>query len=238
MDVSGNHDRENQNVVMFKRHNALNQQWDIVYLDALEAPIKDGEWWAEFGVYCAKEFSIVSKMPSSRYLDVRDNNVLINQRSGRPSQKFIFDCTSRTIVNVATKKSITFSNNQVNVSSTTSEWTQLFRYKGEMIVNVKGKVVQVDANKDREGQNVGVGKRMGTRNQKWTFVYTDQEDPMKKKTEEEFGFHFGRPFYIVSNMCAGRAIRVNGRNLVLSTKTNSSSMQFFFDQKTRTLKSW
>lgn len=25
MDVSGNHDRENQNIVMFKRHNALNQ---------------------------------------------------------------------------------------------------------------------------------------------------------------------------------------------------------------------
>jgi hypothetical protein len=61
---------------------------------------------------------------------------------------------------------------------------------------------------------------------------------MKKKTEEEFGFKFGRPFYIVTQMCSGRAIRVNGRNLVLSRKTNSSSMQFFFDQKSRTIKSW
>jgi hypothetical protein len=117
----------------------------------MDAQIKDGEWWAEWGMYCAKEFSIVSKMPSSRYLDVVGDNVLINQRSGRPSQKFMFDCTSRTIVNVATKKSITFSGNQVNVSSTTSEWNQLFRFKNEMITNVKGKVAQVDANKDREG---------------------------------------------------------------------------------------
>lgn len=58
--------------------------------------------------------------------------------------------------------------------------------------------MQVDANICREGQNVGVASKTGTRNQKWAIVYTDQEDPMKKKTEEEFGFHFGRPFYIVS----------------------------------------
>jgi hypothetical protein len=45
---------------------------------------------------------------------------------------------------------------------------------------------------------------------------------MKKKTEEEYGFHVGRPFYIVSQMCSGRAIRVNGRNLVLSRKSKSS----------------
>jgi hypothetical protein len=98
--------------------------------------------------------------------------------------------------------------------------------------------MQVEGNKDREGQNVSVGSKIGTRNQKWKIVYTDQEDPMKKKTEDEYGFHFGRPFYIVSQMCSGRAIRVNGRNLVLSRKSNSSSMQFFFDKKTHTIKSW
>jgi len=39
-------------------------------------------------------------------------------------------------------------------------------------------------------------------------------------------------------MCSGRAIKVNGRNLILAKKSNSANMQFFFDQKTRTLKSW
>jgi hypothetical protein len=136
-------------------------------LDALEGPLKDGEWWADWGMYVGKEFSIVSKMPSQRYLDVRENNVLINKRSGRPSQKWVFDYTSRTIINVATKKSLNFYNNQVDVRSTTSEWNQLFRFRADLLVNVKGKVMQVDANKDIEGANVGVGSKQGTRNQKW-----------------------------------------------------------------------
>jgi hypothetical protein len=33
MDVSGAKDRENQSIHMWKRHNGLNQQWDIVYVD-------------------------------------------------------------------------------------------------------------------------------------------------------------------------------------------------------------
>jgi hypothetical protein len=106
-----------------------------------------------------------------------------------------------------------------------------------MLVNVKGKVMQVDNNKDQEGQNVGVGTKMSTRNQKWGIVYTDDEDPLKKKEEEEYGFHLGRPFYIVSQMCSGRVIRISGRNLVLSRKSNNASMHFYFDQKTHTIKS-
>jgi hypothetical protein len=54
-------------------------------LDALEGPLKDGEWFADWGMYVGKEFSIFTKMPSNRYLDVINNNVVINQRSGRPS---------------------------------------------------------------------------------------------------------------------------------------------------------
>jgi hypothetical protein len=110
-------------------------------LDALEAPLKDGEWWADWGMYVGKEFSIVSKMPSQRYLDVRENNVVINQRNNKKTQKWVFDYTSRTIINVATKKSLNFYNNQVDVRSTTSEWNQLFRFRGDLVVNVKGKVM-------------------------------------------------------------------------------------------------
>jgi hypothetical protein len=86
----------------------------------------------------------------------------------------------------------------VDVKTTTSEWSQLFRFRGEMIVNVKGKVLHVDDNKDREGQNVSIKTKQGTRNQKWGIAYTEQESPLKVKTEHEFGFKFGRPFYIVS----------------------------------------
>jgi hypothetical protein len=45
MDVSANKDVEGQNIVMAKRHNALNQQWDIVYMDTLPASLKDGDLW-------------------------------------------------------------------------------------------------------------------------------------------------------------------------------------------------
>jgi len=117
----------------------------------MEAPLKDGEWWADWGMYVGKEFSIVSKMPGGRYLDVRENNVVINKRTNGPRQKWVFDYISRTIINVGTKKSLNFYNNQVDVRSTNSDWTQLFRFRGDLIVNVKGKVMQVEANKDREG---------------------------------------------------------------------------------------
>jgi hypothetical protein len=80
-------------------------------LDALEAPLKDGEWWADWGMYVGKEFSLTTKMPSGRYLDVRDNNVVINQRNGKSTQKWVFEYKSRTIINVATKKSLNFYNN-------------------------------------------------------------------------------------------------------------------------------
>jgi hypothetical protein len=110
-------------------------------LDALEAPLKDGDWWADWGMYVGKEFSIVSKMPSQRYLDVRENNCVINKRSDRKTQKWVFDYESRTIINVATKKSLNFYSNKVDVRSTTSEWNQLFRFRGDLVVNVKGKVM-------------------------------------------------------------------------------------------------
>jgi len=238
MDVSGNKDVEGQNVVVTKRHNALNQQWDVVYLDTLPAPLKEGEWWAEFGMYIGKEFSIVSKMACGRYLDVIGTNAVVKTRNASKSQKWVFDYTSRTIINVQTKKSLNFYNNQVDVRGTSSAWNQLFRYKNEMLVNVKGKVMQLDGNKCAEGSNVGVGAKASTRNQKWGIVYTDSEVELKTKGVSDFGFHIGRPFYIVTQMCSGRAIEVtSGRNLVLKRKQSAAQQHFFYDNATKTVKS-
>jgi hypothetical protein len=36
LDVAGNVDHENRNVIVYRRHTGLNQQWDIVYLDTME----------------------------------------------------------------------------------------------------------------------------------------------------------------------------------------------------------
>jgi hypothetical protein len=126
LDVAGNRDRENQNVIVFKRHNALNQQWDIVYVDTLQPDLKPGDWWPAFGMYIEKEFSIVTKLSSGRYMDLVGDNLVIKTRTASESQKWYFDFKSRTIINKATKKSINIGNkgsgNTVNVWKTTSDW--------------------------------------------------------------------------------------------------------------------
>jgi hypothetical protein len=111
MDVSGNRDREGQNVVMVKRHKARNQQWDILYIDELKPQLKNGDMWTEFGMYIGREFSLVTSLSSGRYLDVVGNNVVIKARNQSKSQKWTFDLASRTVINVSTKKSLNFQNN-------------------------------------------------------------------------------------------------------------------------------
>jgi len=81
LDVSGNRDRDNQNVIVFKRHNALNQQWDIVYVDSLQPDLTAGDWWPAFGMYVEKEFSIVTKLSSGRYMDLVGDNLVIKTRT-------------------------------------------------------------------------------------------------------------------------------------------------------------
>lgn len=62
IDVSSNNDKEDQNVIVFKKHNRLNQQWDIIYLDQLKPELTIGDFYPEFGMYVGKEFSIVSNL--------------------------------------------------------------------------------------------------------------------------------------------------------------------------------
>jgi len=103
-----------------------------VYVDTLQPELKPGDWWPNFGMYIDKEFSIVSKMGSGRYIDVVDNNLVIKTRSSSQTQKWKFDYNSRTVMNVGTKKSMSIQNSgtgsNINVWTTTSEWFQIFRF--------------------------------------------------------------------------------------------------------------
>jgi len=244
MDVSGNQDRENQNVIVFKRHNALNQQWDIVYIDTLQQELQKGDWWPAFGMYISKEFSIITKMSSQRYLDVIGDQIVLKTRTASTTQKWYLDYESRTIINVQTKKSFSIESNgsgrKMKVWSTKSEWFQIFRYTNEMFINVKGKALEVIGGKDQEGAELGVGTKVRALHQRFIIVYTDKETELKKDgVHTDFGFHIGRPFYIITKMGSGRAIEVTGgRNLVLKWKRfNHVSQQFFFDNATKTIKS-
>jgi hypothetical protein len=77
-------------------------------------------------MYIGKEFSIVSTSSCGRYMDAVGDNLVVKTRQDTKSQKFSFDYTSRTIINVETKKSINIQNSgtskNVNVWKTTSDW--------------------------------------------------------------------------------------------------------------------
>jgi len=83
MDVSSNRDAENQNIHMWNKHNGLNQQWDIIYVDEMPPEPKKGELNKDFGLYVGRDFYIVSKMASGRYLDILGNNMVIKTPNGR-----------------------------------------------------------------------------------------------------------------------------------------------------------
>lgn len=82
-------------------------------------------------------------------------------------------------------------------------------------------------------------KDNGHINQKWKVVYLkDMKKQQTKGLNNRWGFHINRPFYIVSRMPARRVIEVvRGRNLVIRTKNNKATQQFYFDQKSKTVMS-
>jgi hypothetical protein len=58
MDVSGNRDKENQNIIVWKKHGGLNQQWDIVYADSWKGEPTKGQLNREYGLYVQRTFYI------------------------------------------------------------------------------------------------------------------------------------------------------------------------------------
>jgi hypothetical protein len=91
MDVSGNIDSDNRNIIVHKLHKGLNQQFDVVYTDDWEGEPKKGELNEDFGLYVERPFYISSAMDSHRYLDLINNrNMVIKTPNGRKTQIWYF----------------------------------------------------------------------------------------------------------------------------------------------------
>ena len=98
MDVSGGKDNENANIIMYKKHGGLNQQWDIIYADEYPDEPKKGELNKKFGLYVERPFYIVSELGANRYLDLINNkDFVIKTRNGRNTQEWFFDQKTLTI---------------------------------------------------------------------------------------------------------------------------------------------
>jgi hypothetical protein len=88
MDVHGNRDEENRDIIVWKKHGGLNQQWDVIYADKwIRDPVK-GELNKKFGLYVERDFYIVSRMRAGRYLDLIGRDFVIKTRNGRNTQKW------------------------------------------------------------------------------------------------------------------------------------------------------
>ena len=96
MDVHGNVDSENRNVIVHKRHSGLNQQWEILYADTAKPEPTSG-LNPDFGIYINRPFHIVSHLGEKRYLDMIGRKLVIKTRNGFKSQIFYFDQRTRTI---------------------------------------------------------------------------------------------------------------------------------------------
>jgi hypothetical protein len=51
MDVHGNRDEENRDIIVWNKHNGLNQQWDLIYKDKYPKDPKKGQLNKDFGLY-------------------------------------------------------------------------------------------------------------------------------------------------------------------------------------------
>jgi hypothetical protein len=246
LDVSGGKDNENANILMYKKHSGLNQQWDVIYADQYEKEPTKGQLNKKFGLYVERPFYVVSKLKSGRYLDLINNrNMVIKTRNGRKTQIWWFDQKSLTIKTKLNNQSWDIQSsgrtNNMQVWSTNSGWFQIFGYEREHFINwTNKKALDVSGGKDAEGQAVITWKEHNGNNQKWNVVYLDEDKgDQTKGLNKDFGFHCSRPFYIVSRLPMHRVVQSHGANNVALNRyvKGRNYQQWFFNCKDKTIRS-
>lgn len=244
LDVHGGHDHENRQVIVWNKHNGLNQQWDIVYVDEAKPEPTKGQMSPKWGFIVERPFYIVSEMKSNRHLtqlsSVRD--AMIKTPNGNNSQKFYFDQKTRTIRLVrSTGYSLEAKhNNSLQYGSARAHPTMQFKYEKGYLINVKtNKVFDVSGGKDAEAQKVHMWNRHNGANQRWRIVYVDQFKEQKKGLIEEFGLFANRPFYIRSRL-PNRRMAECGNNYDVRQRrwrNNETGQQWVFDPTTKVIRS-
>jgi hypothetical protein len=100
VDVYEGKDQEAQNIIMWKKHNGLNQKWKLVYLDDTDKePVKGLN--KQFGFFINRPFFLISAMPMGRCLTTNSANLLITSKKDNKTykqQQFVFDGATKTIL--------------------------------------------------------------------------------------------------------------------------------------------
>lgn len=110
-----------------------------------------------------------------------------------------------------------------------------------MLINTKGSVMQVRGKNRQEFENAQIGhfKKNGNEEQLFDLVYADEMPPELKKGQknEDFGLLVDTPFHVISLLPSGKYLDLIGRNMVLKTRNGLPGQEWFFDQRTKTIKS-
>jgi membrane carboxypeptidase/penicillin-binding protein PbpC len=126
MDVHGARDDENRDIIVWKKHGKLNQQWDLIYADQYPKDPKKGELNEDFGLYVEITFFIVSEMGKKRYLDLVGRNFVLKTANGRNTQQWYFHQQTLTIRNRSNNQSWDIRSsgrtNNMQVWSSSGRW--------------------------------------------------------------------------------------------------------------------
>jgi len=195
-----------------------------------------------------KPFYIRSKMMFGRVVSYNGSNQyprLQRHRKGDLGQQFFFDERSRTI------KSMKNKNRGLSIVSrgrgrratmhqrVESRWWELHRFENDRIVNMRGKVLDVEGHNDRENAYINWDNRRNNRmSQEFEIVYIDdfKAEPVKGELNPAIGLIVERPFFIVSGLKDGRYLDMVGRNMVIKTRNGRDTQKWWFDQRSMTIK--
>jgi len=99
-DVQGGKDKQQAYVGLYRKHNKINQQFDIVYVDEMPDPPRKGELNEDWNLYVERPFYVKSGLPRGRYLDIIGRNMVIKTPAEtRKTQLWWFDQKTKTIKN-------------------------------------------------------------------------------------------------------------------------------------------
>jgi hypothetical protein len=182
-------------------------------------------------------------MPMGRVMEsIGASNVTLKKhRKNTKAQQWTFDRVSNTIRNENWKNyALEMSGTNLVTRTHNSKWNQMFRMKGAFLtVEREGKVADVSGGVDAENRNIIMHGKHGKINQQWEIVYVDEWDgePTKGEWSPDFGMFVERDFHIVSQLKSNKYLDIpDNRNFVIKTRNGRKTQTWYFDQKTRTIK--
>jgi hypothetical protein len=121
----------------------------------------------------------------------------------------------------------------------------MFRYDASTgrVVNEKGKVFQPQGpylDSDQHNRYIYAATEVDDDRDKWDVVYVkeyEKEELKKGDMNPSFGFRIDTDFHIVSRMAGHRYVDLISNNVVVKRPNGFKSQKWYFDNKTKTIRS-